>query len=63
MGDERQHEVESRGLAGKDGLYPVPAEWLRAGEEARVIARVENTWRAPDGLVLGILLQRAGLVQ
>lgn len=41
----------------------VPAEWLKAGEESHVIAHIENPWHAPDGLVLGILLQRAGLVQ
>lgn len=40
----------------------VPDVWLRAGEPVRVTARIENTWRSPNGDVLGVLLKRAGFV-
>jgi hypothetical protein len=38
----------------------VPREWLQGREKTRVRARIENTWRTADGVLLGILLKRAG---
>jgi hypothetical protein len=38
----------------------VPQEWLQDRERTRVRAKIENTWRTPDGVLLGILLKRAG---
>jgi len=40
----------------------VPAGWLQAGQETRVMARVENVWRTPEG-PLGILFKRAGVIE
>jgi hypothetical protein len=49
----------------KPGEYaferPVQSDWLRAREETRVLVRVENPWKTPEG-PLGILLKRAGIV-
>lgn len=39
---------------------PVPKEWLDGKEKTRVRAKIENTWRGADGVLLGILLKRAG---
>ena len=41
----------------------VPGEWLQGTANTRVLARVENTWRSPDGVIFGILLKRAGFVE
>jgi hypothetical protein len=40
----------------------VPNEVLQVKEKTRVVARVENTWRSPDGVIFGILLKRAGFI-
>jgi hypothetical protein len=41
---------------------PIPADWIHSNEETRVMARIENPWHTPEG-VLGILLKRVGFVQ
>jgi hypothetical protein len=41
----------------------VRGEWLQGRGKTRVLARVENTWRSPDGVIFGILLKRAGFVE
>ena len=40
----------------------IPDELLQGREKTRVMARVENVWRSPDGVIFGILLKRAGFV-
>lgn len=38
----------------------VPAHWLKANDENRVIIEILNPWTAPDGVVLGVTLFEAG---
>lgn len=43
---------------------PVPAAWLVAHGENRVLIRIHNPWKAPDdGVYLGILFHNAGFVE
>ena len=43
---------------------PVPAEWLRAGEENIVSLEIDRTWTPSQGAEpLGFILVRAGFVQ
>jgi hypothetical protein len=43
---------------------PVPAEWLRAGEETRVVMEIDPPWLDPGGAEkLGFVLYRVGFVR
>jgi hypothetical protein len=42
---------------------PVPDDWLKRGAENRVIMKIVNPWKAPDGVLLGVVLHSAGFVE